>query len=85
MTEAVALIGGLASALAVVATSFRKRADVDIEELRTRESDLSTRLGDAEKRIGQLRAALVACEDRVFKLLRLLAANGINPNEEAQP
>lgn len=76
--ELVALVGGLASALAVVATSMRKRLDVDVDEMRSRVSDLTERLTSAEKELGQLRAELVKAEGRIFALTRLLAAHGID-------
>lgn len=80
-TDAVALLGGVASAVAVIATSFRRRQDVDLDELQKRVTDLTARLADAEEQIGHLRAQLVAAESRVFQLSRVLAANGIDPQQ----
>lgn len=82
-TDAVALIGGVASAVALLSTTVRKRQDLDVDEMRQRTGDLSTRLADAEKEIGSLRAALVKCEQAAFALRRLLAAHGIQePSED---
>lgn len=76
--ENVALVlGGLGSVLAVVLPALRKRQDVDVDELRERVSDLSTRLAKAEEENGHLRAELIRLEALVFSLRRLLAAHGI--------
>lgn len=76
-TDLVALIGGCASAVAVLSTSMRTRQDLDVDEIKKRTEDLTTRLSASEKEIGELRSQLVQCEENNFALRRLLAANGI--------
>jgi hypothetical protein len=79
--DLVALLGAAASAIALLMTTLRKRQDVDVSELKTRTTDLSSRLTEAEKEVGTLRAALLHAEERIFKLLRLLAKHGIREVE----
>ena len=84
--EWAALASGVAGAIAVVLTSFRKRRDVDFDEMKKRITDQANRLADAEEQIGHLRAQLVKCEASAFELRRLLAMNVIeDPTKEIAP
>lgn len=82
-TEAFAAIAGIASAVAVVVTSLRKRKDVDYEELQKRVVDLEARIKELEPVVVELRRELLATEAREFKLRRVLLAHGIPDPTEA--
>lgn len=79
--DLVALLGAAASAIALLMTTLRKRQDVDVSELKIRTTDLSTRLNEAAEEVSSLRKALLKSEERVFKLLRILARHGIEETE----
>jgi hypothetical protein len=80
--DLVALLGAGASAIALLMTTLRKRQDLDVSELKTRATEQATRLDEAEKEVSALRAALIQCEEVVFKLRRILAKHGIREADE---
>lgn len=80
--DLVALLGAGASAIALLMTTLRKRQDLDVSELKTRSIEQATRLDEAEKEVTALRAALIQCEEVVFKLRRILAKHGIREADE---
>lgn len=80
--DLVALIGAGASAIALLMTTLRKRQDLDVGELKTRAADDKRRADDAEKEVSALRAALIQCEEVVFKLRRILVRHGIEETDE---
>lgn len=80
--DLVALLGAGASAIALLMTTLRKRQDLDVGELKTRSTEQAQRLADAEKEVSAMRAALIQCEEVVFKLRRILAKNGIQETDE---
>lgn len=77
-----AVIGGVAAAIAVIVTAFRRRKDTDYSEMQKRITDLTGRVEGAEEKIKVLRREFINCENRNFQLQRLLAANGIVVPEE---
>ena len=80
--DLVALLGAGASAIALLMTTLRKRQDLDVGELKTRNTEQARRLAEAEKEVSALRAALIQCEEVVFKLRRILVKNGIQETDE---
>lgn len=80
--DLVALLGAGASAIALLMTTLRKRQDLDVSELKTRATEQANRLADAEKEVSALRAALIQCEEVVFKLRRILVKHGIREDDE---
>lgn len=80
--DLIALLGAGASAIALLMTTLRKRQDLDVSELKTRSTEQATRLTEAEKEVSALRAALIQCEEVVFKLRRILVKNGIQETDE---
>lgn len=72
-----ALIAAIASAVAVIVTSLRKRKDVDINEVIARSKALEKRVETLEKTVDALQAELVDTEHDRFVLRRTLAAHGI--------
>lgn len=77
MAELIALVGAVASAIAVIATSVRKRQDTDVDELRKRAEVLERKVQAMGDELEQVRAEAIACERTVYQLRRLLAQHGI--------
>lgn len=80
----VAVISGVASAIAVIITSLRKRRDVDVDEMKIRIKKLTGRIERAEAKIAELRSKLVNYEGVIFRLRSVLARNGIQDPTKAQ-
>lgn len=84
-------IAAIASAIAIITLSLRKRRDLNYEEMKKRITTLETDLGEArdrievlEERIGEKDWELVNADRNVFVLRRVLAQNGLkDPTMEA--
>lgn len=83
--DQLALIAAIASAVAAIAVSLRKRKDVDINEILARSKALEKRVETLEVTVETLQSELVEAEHDRFLLRRTLAKHGISdPTEKDQ-
>lgn len=71
-----ALLAGILAVIPVVLTSFRKRQDVSVEELETRNKKLVAERDQALADLDEAQAELLACQRKARRLERQLAALG---------
>ena len=76
--DVLAFLAAIASSAAIIVQALRKRKDVDIAELQTRNADLEKRVSAVEELLDELRVELVRSERNVFLLRRLVAQAGLD-------
>lgn len=75
--DVLALFAAIASSAAIIIQALRKRKDVDLTEVVSRNTNLEERVTALEELVDEMRIELVDRERVVFLLRRVLAQEGI--------